>query len=268
MPGMTTASRPYYTQCPGCATLFRVDVLPERARCGACGCRFHPPRRHAQHLPLVFKPFVPEAFRLAALPVPSSPQLAEIEPARPLPPIAQRADAEASATPGPSLRPRRGAAGPAWLLAGLLLSVVLLGQLLLLQRDSLADHRPLRPVLTMLCELAACTLRPLRDLDAWRLSDAELIPDPERPGMLLATGQLRHAADQRLELPLLQIEILDAGGGVARQGVFAADTYLEADAASLDWAPGLAPGESVAIAFRLEEPGLSPDQFRFRLRSN
>ncbi len=267
MSGMTTAPQPYFTQCPDCATLFRVEALPKRARCGACGTVFLPARRQAQNLPLVFKPFVPEAFRLTALPT-SMPVSAQNPPPPAGARFGGRVDADSSTEPeGPARAPRR-RSSMLWALASLLLSVSLLAQLLLLQRDGLADHRPLRPVLAMLCEVAGCTLRPLRELDAWQLNDAELIPDPERAGMLLATGRLRHAADQRLELPLLQIELLDAGGGVARQGLFSADTYLAAEAATEDWRQGLAPNTSIAIELRLEDAGVTPDQFRFRLRKH
>ncbi|MCK8516144.1 zinc-ribbon and DUF3426 domain-containing protein [Methylonatrum kenyense] len=266
MPGMTTASQPYYTQCPECATLFRVDVLPKQARCGACGNCFNPARRHAQHLPLVFKPFVPEAFRLTALPAvmpaPEAPTTVTPSPGR----AAGHPAADGAAAPVRRRRPTGRVAGASWLVASLLLSIGLLAQGLLLQRDNLADHRPLRPLLAALCDIAGCTLRPLRELDAWQLSDAELMPDSGQPGTLLATGRLRHDADQRLELPLLQIELLDAGGRVAHQGVFSADTYLDAEMAAQDWTRGLAPGESLAIEFRLEGAGMAPDQFRFRLR--
>ncbi len=265
-----TPDQARYTQCPACATLFRVETLPRSTvRCGSCSHLFLPTRRQVQNLPLAFKPLVPEAFRLsgAAIGPPDPPPVAtDVTAPRPrrLPPPPPAA---AAGRPAP-VRRRSRPASPAWALGSALLMVVLLAQGLILQREALADHEPLRPLLAGLCVLAGCELRPVHDVSAWRLSEAELRRDPQREDALLATARLQHRAGRSLALPLLQLQILDAGGGVAHEGWFHAGQYVADADFREDWSAGLPAGEELQVKLRLRDPGMVPDQYRFRLQGH
>lgn len=264
-----TPDQTRYTQCPACATLFRVETLPRSTvRCGFCSHLFLPPRRQVQNLPLAFKPLVPEAFRLSGVAIePPDPPPVATAVATPRPRQLPAPPAAAAGRPAP-VRRRPQPASPVWALGSALLMVVLLAQGLVMQRDALADHEPLRPLLAGLCVLAGCELRPVHDVSAWRLSEADLRRDPQRNDALLATARLQHGAGRPLALPLLQLQVLDAGGGVAHEGWFHAGQYVADADFREDWSAGLPAGEVLHVTFRLRDPGMAPDQYRFRLQGH
>lgn len=220
-------------RCPGCGTVFRGPAaLPAhgRVRCGVCSEVF------AAGTP-------PEAQPFAG---------ADRHPDTPRP-------AYASAAPAPL--PGMGAG----LLRGgllLVLLLTLLGQLLWLGRNRLADLPTLRPLLEAACERLGCRLPVFRDLQAIHVSDARVTSHPDYAEALLAVVALDNGAPLAQPWPRLALALTGADDAPIAERLFEPAEYLpaqrQADAQ-------FAPGAMVEVRLPLADPGTAAAGFRFTL---
>ena len=123
----------------------------------------------------------------------------------------------------PAQRRRKARARRGMGLAALLLAVLLGVQVAYFQRDRLAASAPaLQPALVALCELAHCTLAPVRQIESVALDSStftQLRPDAFRLSFVL-----RNEAQIALALPALEVTLTDnQDRAVVRRVVFPAD---------------------------------------------
>ena len=85
-----------------------------------------------------------------------------------------------------------------------------------------------RPVLTRICGVAGCTIRPLRDVAMSHLSiDAsDLQADPAHRGLLILTATLRNRAAWTLAYPHLELTLTDAQDQVVVRRALAPADYV------------------------------------------
>jgi predicted Zn finger-like uncharacterized protein len=110
-------------------------------------------------------------------------------------------------------RPPMGAAQRAlWVAGGVLLGVLLVLQLGLAWRDTLAAHSPeFRPVLRTLCALAGCQVEPLRRMAALSVEGSNL-RQKSGDGNYELMVNLRNRGDLGLMLPAFELTLTDTQG--------------------------------------------------------
>lgn len=151
--------------------------------------------------------------------------------------------------------PRFGAATPAprhrrWglPLAIVGLTLLLALQLLLAQRQTLANDARWRPLLESLCGVLRCELPPWREPEAFALLARSVQADPAAPGVLIAEAQFRNDARWPQPWPTVWLELSTVDGPVAARA-FRPEEYRPRDAT-----PMLAPGQSATLRLRIVEP--------------
>ena len=244
-------------RCPACATLFKVvpdqlKVSDGWVRCGQCGEVFdaHSPVAAAAgtapeppasvpEIDIEFPGVLPGTHSGDALPTEASPTeyLAAAEPeTAPVPPLPHSAPEAphgavsdeppiigflADADPTQSSRNARARRGMG--LAALFLAVVLVLQVAYFQRDRLAASAPaLQPALVALCDLARCTLAPVRQIESVALDSStftQLRPDAFRLSFVL-----KNESQMALAMPALEVTLTDnQDRAVLRRVVLPAD---------------------------------------------
>lgn len=279
-----------YSQCPACATLFRVgDELPVRGelqvRCGMCAEIFDPRRRFADALPPAFLPHVrlpdersaPEAGpiqrslseRRAAPETTASANWERIQESE-LNEGQSGSETDWHLAPSMEMEMRSGpdryapAQGTGWWVAGVLIMLLLLiGQVFWFQRDELARYPELRPWLGAICDVAGCELPLRRDMDQLQLLRAQVTDHPEQESALVASAALVNSADFRQPYPLLKLSLLDAEQNVVGERWFHPRDYLEDPVRQEEWQRGMPPQQAVAVRFALRDPGSGSAQYVF-----
>ena len=145
-------------------------------------------------------------------------------------------------------------------LAAITLGLLLVVQLLALQRDALASSAATRPAMAAACELLRCTLPAWRQPAAFTMLSREVIAVPDRPGVLRVQASFRNDARWAQAWPVLVLTLADADGGVLGTRRFLPAEYL---ARSVD-SDALAAGQATQIAFEIAEP--APDVVGFDFR--
>ncbi len=221
-------------RCPGCGTVFRGPAsLPVhgRVRCGVCS----------------------EVFAASA-------------PAQALPSADtdrhSHAPRPAYASPAPAPLPGMGASLLRGALA-LVLLLLLLGQLLWLGRNRLADLPTLRPLLEAACERFGCHLPVFRDLQAIHVSDARVTSHPGYADALLAVVALNNSAPLAQPWPRLGLALTGADEAIIAERLFEPAEYLPAQRQA---DTQFAAGTTVEVRLPLADPGTVAAGFRFTLR--
>lgn len=145
-------------------------------------------------------------------------------------------------------------------LAAITLGLLLVVQLLALQRDALASSAATRPAMAAACELLRCTLPAWRQPAAFTMLSREVIAVPDRPGVLRVQASFRNDARWAQAWPVLVLTLADADGGVLGTRRFLPAEYL---GRSVD-SDALAAGQATQIAFEIAEP--APDVVGFDFR--
>lgn len=251
------------TRCPGCGTLFRVTsqqlaMRGGRVRCGHCKTVFDGGAPINATVPGASVETVAEA------PVPDS--------ALPQPPEAQVGEtsyeAPSAAASAPARIPEIGAAtlarhreraapttrrtGPramsvVWAIAIALLAALLGAQAVLHFSSTIAAQWPVAaPALTHICEVAGCSVRPVRDtgMQYLTIEASDLQADPAHKGLLLLTATIRNRAGGTYAWPHLELTLTDAQDHVVVRRVLAPAEYA---GGTVDIARGIAANGAVDI---------------------
>ncbi|MEQ8034893.1 DUF3426 domain-containing protein [Xanthomonas sp. WHRI 6106] len=159
-------------------------------------------------------------------------------------------------------RPRLRASGRQWaVLIGL---VALLGlQIVVADRAQLAGNARWRPLVSVACTLARCTLPAWREPAALTLLTRDVRPLPGAAGVLQVQASFRNDARWAQAWPWLQLSLSDADGRVIGTRVLTPQEYLGKAPAAQDT---LAPGQAVQVAFAVREPAASTAAFSFDFR--
>ncbi len=269
-----------YSQCPVCATVFRLDdalaeSLPRQVRCSMCAHVFDPQTRYAESLPREF---------LAHVSVPATEVgvAADVDGGQPQTPAARELpDIEVFGVADEwrlasefevEQRPRAPAAklaapsSLAWTAGVLVLLAALLVQVMWFQRDELAGYPELRPWLERMCQVGGCELPLRRDPDRLSLLRGQVAEHPEVEAALVASATLVNQADFRQPYPLLKLTLLDDEQGVAGERWFHPSQYLDDPVQREGWRRGMPVQQPVAVRLSLRDPGTGPAQYVFDFR--
>lgn len=115
----------------------------------------------------------------------------------------------------------------------ILLSILFIILLAVLFRAKLLENFPrsialLRPA----CRVLACNLPPVRAIDSWAISHSELRPEKE-PHTYLLLSTLQNLANFTVELPAIEISLLNTKGELILRRTLDAHDYLSIKQASL-----------------------------------
>jgi len=195
------------TQCPQCATQFRATPQQLRAsegwvRCGQCEQVFDA----SVHAVSQRAGPPPEADTVVPLRAESPPP--DDAPAEPETPAAPPATLFSDTTPDAAdAQPRW--IGRLWLGAVLLLALLLLGQWVAQEKNSLAARVPaLKPVLSSLCEAVACVLKPPQAPEFLQIEASAY--DPLGEDLYRLSLTLRNTAPWPIAYPAIELTITDA----------------------------------------------------------
>lgn len=211
----------------------------------------------------------PDTAAAAAIPAATTPAATRNAPAAESQPAASAAAAPrkpstGSRRPAPTFartvvpRAPAGRRWPAWLaIAGLALLLVL--QLLLSQRATLAASERWRPLVAATCTALMCELPPWREPMAFTML-ARNVELSGAPGVLAVTASFRNDARWPQPWPALRLSLSDVDGIPVATRVFEPADY-RGDATGL-----LAPGQSANVRFEVVEPSSEIVAFTFDFR--
>jgi hypothetical protein len=200
---------------------------------------------------------------IAPLPEPARP------PVLPQPPVLAPAPKPRATAAAPSFaRTRaglRGAMPTHWTSFATIgaLSLLLALQLLLAQRDALAENARWRPAMSALCSVLRCTLPPWRDPEAFTMLSRDVRPHPSAAGTLQIDASFRNDARWAQAWPRLVVSLSDIDGRVLGTRAFTAHEYL-GDVSSTQTTLG--PGQTAAISLSVVEPAPGVVAFSFEFR--
>lgn len=147
-------------------------------------------------------------------------------------------------------------------IALVLLSLTLIVQILLADRDRLAADAQWRPWMARLCSVFGCSLPPWRDPTAFTMLDRDVRPLPGVPGVLRARATFRNDAPWPQRWPTLRLTLKDADGRTLGARALKPDDYLDERQSGNE----LAPGQSAQVAVHVREPSANVVAFSFDFR--
>jgi predicted Zn finger-like uncharacterized protein len=248
-----------YTRCPGCTTIFRVmeaqlALRDGQVRCGHCRTVFNgreqlvslaPPQDNEQEYDELAQGPPTVTLRSARALDPPPPET--LPPETP-PPKTQDVDYE-NRFAWEKKKPRQ----PRTALFAALIPILLL--VLVLQsafhfRDAIAANWPgTKPLLTKVCAVAGCAIRPLNDVDALTIDGSELQSDPAHQGLLILTATLRNRARYAIAYPHLALSLTGVQDGSGKVPTVARRVLLPSEYAggTTDLAAGMPPNREMLV---------------------
>ncbi len=170
---------------------------------------------------------------------------------------------EESTTPSFTIDPRTSATAlrtAAWQWAALVvLTLALLLQVVLADRERLAADAQWRPLLTSLCSAFGCTLPAWHEPDAFTMLSRDVRPAPDTEGALLVQATFRNDARWSQQWPVMRLALSDADGRVVGARAFVASEYRGPTVAQ----DMLAPRQSAQVMLQVREPAASVVAFAF-----
>ncbi|MBV2208714.1 MAG: DUF3426 domain-containing protein [Thermomonas sp.] len=142
----------------------------------------------------------------------------------------------------------------------LLLALVLIAQLIWLQRDALAASSRLRPMLETLCSALTCSLPTWHDPTSFTMLSRDVIAPPDQRGVLRVQASFRNDAHWPQAWPVLVLNLTDVNGQSLGARRFQPAEYL----GSTPHVQRILPNQANQIAFDLHEPSSAVVSFDFR----
>ena len=259
------------TQCPQCATRFKVSQAQLEAhqgmvRCGRCQAVFNASQhlhdnQPSPQLSLPIEPMGPEPTLSAAA---TKNNLNEVAPAQfflpgtlPLQfsdlPVAD----EALHQPGEN-KPRW-----PWVTGAVLLLVLLLAQAGYFFRVELAARLPgLKPVLTSYCKLLKCSVPLPQKADLLSIESSDLEADPDQANVIGLNAMLRNRAPYTQAYPHIELTLTDVADKALARRIFLPAHYLKPGEEEKQ---GLAANHELSIKLHLDTTDLIPAGYRLFL---
>lgn len=150
---------------------------------------------------------------------------------------------------------------PYWAGCGLL-ALGLLLQIGLAERERLAQRPELRATITSLAAVFGMPVEAVSETSQLRLLARDVRPHPSVPEALLVSASFRNDADFPQAWPLLELALADINGKPLALRRFRPEEYMGMPPEQAL----LAPGQSVAAALELEDPGKDAIAFAFEFR--
>jgi hypothetical protein len=140
------------------------------------------------------------------------------------------------------------------------LALVLVLQLVLAQRDTLAAQARWRPLVESLCGVFGCDVPAWREPSAFAMLDRSVQPKPGAPGVLTARASFRNDARWPQPWPTLVLTLSDVDGMPLGRRAFSPDEYAG------NGARMLMPGQSASVQLDVLEPSPGVVAFAFDFR--
>ncbi len=274
-----------YTRCPGCKTVFRVTqeqlaLRSGQVRCGHCKTVFDGNAEMISLAPRTTFPGTDDPLDERALGPPTV-TLRNAQALDPVVPIEEGASVtpvepadegvreiayeERFAWTKPSKPPRSISA--LYVIALPTLLLLLMAQMLFHFRDNVAAHWPAtKPVLTRLCDVAGCSLHPLRDVaiaperfEYLSIDASDLQADPAHKGLLILTAIVRSHAPWPLAYPHLELTLTDASDQVVVRRALVPTDYA---GGAVDVGNGIAPNGEVPIKLFIDASATTQAGYR------
>jgi len=155
----------------------------------------------------------------------------------------------------------------AWrrLAAALLLVLLLGGQWLYFQRETLARDPAWRPLVATLCGLAGCRLPLVRRPEQLALLSRTLRTHPQQPGAMLLTATVVNRGRPQ-PWPQLGVTLRRMNGEVAARRWFAAEQYLDVSAPARTAGQPMPVGEPYPVRLAFLDPGQGANNFELDFR--
>lgn len=146
-----------------------------------------------------------------------------------------------------------------WLfvLAAVLL-LALTAQIMLAQRDRLAEHPGWRPLIGRMCLLASCRLAAWRQPEAFVPVSQSVTADNTQSGMLRVSLGFRNDAPWPQPWPQIELRLHDVNGETLGLRRFNPDEYLNEGSS-----PDIRPGQTVSVEIALQETSGKAADFAF-----
>ena len=259
-----------FTRCPGCKTVFRVtepqlELRDGQVRCGHCRTVFN---GRDELIALDAPPVEDDLESDELLKGPAtvtlrSAQALQPAPARDEPPPPQSASDyenrfawEEKKEPSRTRKVLAAIAIP-------VLAIAFVLQALFHFRDTLAAHVPAtKPMLTRLCTLAGCAIRPLRDVSALSIDASDLQADPAHRGLLILTATIRNRAAYAIGYPYLELTLTDAQDAVVVRRALAPVEYVSG---TTNTGNGIAANGEVPVKLFIDASATSQAGYRLYL---
>ncbi len=138
------------------------------------------------------------------------------------------------------------------------LTLLLTVQILIAQRDRLAENPTWRPLISRLCLIAQCRI------DAWRQPDAfipllqTVVADPNRDGVLLVQLSFKNTAEWPQPWPQIEVKLTDVNGEALGLRRFRPKDYLNEDQAG-----DIKPQQTVSVEIAVQETAGKAAGFAF-----
>ena len=149
-----------------------------------------------------------------------------------------------------------------WGSLSLLMLVLLGGQYLLFNFQSLARTASLRPFYQQVCQLLQCQLPPLSSTNLLQATNLLVRSLDDQPGVLLVDLLLHNEANHAQPFPRLELAFRDTHGQLLAAGVFNPDQYLQNGLAGMQ---NLPPQAQVHLSFRITDPGEGAKSYALQL---
>lgn len=154
-----------------------------------------------------------------------------------------------------------GGARTSWgaIAAALLLTVVLIGQYVWVERYRLAAIPELRPYLETACAILGCDLPLRHDTAKLEILEREIRNHPHVGDALLVSVTFVNGADFRQRYPIFEVTFSDVSGTPVAMRRFRPEEYLD----DVDPAMGMAPGQQTRVMLEIVDPGNRAVSFQF-----
>jgi predicted Zn finger-like uncharacterized protein len=266
-----------FTRCPECRTVFRVT--PEQlalrggqVRCGHCKTAFDgvdqlislaPPPFDGDDDPVDDAAQGPPPVTLRSAQA-LEPPCSGVAAAAVAPPPEPRAPPAAVEPPGADETGGRSAVAVAfYALAIGALVVLLAGQAVFHYRDSLVARWPAaKPLLSEMCAVAGCTVRPPHEIADLSIQASDLQADSAHKGLLTLTATVRNRAAIALAYPHLELALTDAQDQVVVRRALAPAEYAGGTA---DIASGIPPNGEAAVKLFIDASATTQAGYRLYL---
>ena len=130
-------------------------------------------------------------------------------------------------------------------------------------RDALAAYVPTtKPMLTRMCALVGCAVRPLRDVAALSIDASDLQADPAHRGLLILTATIRNRAQYAIGYPHLLLTLTDAQDQVVVRRALTPADYVSGTA---NTAAGIASNGEVPVKLFIDASASSQAGYRLYL---
>ena len=280
------------TQCPQCATRFKVSQAQLEAhqgmvRCGRCQAVFNASQHvhDDQPSPQLSLPIeLPPDLEPAPSATATDNTFDEVAPAQPSPSdtLEQQFSDETTSHSTKRANNARQVAGydfpvadevldqPGenklrwpWVVGAVLVLALLLAQAGYFFRDELAARLPgLKPVLTSYCNLLKCSILLPQKADLLSIESSDLEADPAHASVIDLNAILRNRAPYTQAYPHIELTLTDLADAALARRIFLPSQYLKPGEAEKQ---GLAASRELSIKLHLDTTDLKPTGYRLFL---